>query len=271
MSETKVEEKQETKVETKSEEVVELSPIEVTATEQGWMPKDAWEAEGKDPAEWRPAKEFVDRGELFKTIHSNKRELKQTQAALSALQRHYSFVFERAHKQAIDDLRKEKRQAIRAEDLEKAEAIDQEIEEKQETFAKEKAELTQQQTTAQVGPPPEFVQWQEVNQWYNADEDMRAFADGTGMSYMAKNPGIPPVEVLKHIDRKMRQQFPNKFGIKKTAPNPTSVSDKTRNRVSKGDDEVVLNDMEREIMKTLVESGTLTEAQYKADLKKVRG
>ena len=58
---------QETKTEAPK---VEVSPTQQKAMEQGWKPKEEWEAEGKDPSEWRDAKEYVERGELFDLIDS---------------------------------------------------------------------------------------------------------------------------------------------------------------------------------------------------------
>ena len=261
---------EEAKVEEVVEEVVEPSAVEVQATGQGWMPKDRWESEGKDPAEWRPAKEFVDRGELFKTIHSTKRDLKQTQSALSALQKHHQFVFEKAHKQALEDLKQEKRQAMKAEDLERVQEIDEKIDEQREKFATEKAELVAQTQPVQAAIVPEFELWKETNQWYGADEEASEFAEATGFVYMKKNPGAAPETVLKHIETKVRKQFPEKFGVRKAAPSPTVGSDKTSVRKPKADD-IELDAMEKDIMKTLVDSGVLTAAEYKAELKKAKG
>lgn len=262
----------------KTEEVKEVltvptepTEVEVRASDQGWMPKDKWEAEGKNPDEWRPAKEFVDRGELFKTIHQTKRDLKQTQAALTALQRHHQYVFEKAHQQAITDLKKEKRQALKAEDLEKVSELDEEIEQVQTQFQQDRAQMVQQQQAAQVSAPPEFEAWKSSNSWYDADTDMREFADATGFIYMSKNANARPDDVLKYIDQKMKKQFPDKFGVKKVAQSPTAVADKTASRQVQKKDEVQLDDMETAIMKDLVRSGVLTESEYKAELKKVRG
>lgn len=270
---------EEVKVEVKPEEVkpeevvvVEPTEVELQATEQGWVPKAQWEADGKSPDEWRPAKEFVDRGELFKTIHQTKRDLKQTQAALTALQRHHQYVFEKAHLQAITDLKKEKRQAIQSEDLEKVSAIDEEIEQVQTQFQQDRGAMVQAQAQAQVGPPPEFEAWKADNRWYDADQDMREYADATGFIYMSKTPNARPEDVLKYIDQKIKKQYPEKFGSqRKTAPSPTATADKTATRQVQKKDEVLLDEMETEIMKTLVRSGVLTEAEYKDQLKKARG
>ena len=129
----------------KPEEVVKeqepvLSEVEQTAIGQGWMPKEEWEAVGKSADEWRPAKEFIDRGELYKTIHNTRKELKTTQATLSALQRHHQYVFEKAHQKALADLKLEKRQALKNEDLERVAELDDAIEQTRDKFAEEKAQ-----------------------------------------------------------------------------------------------------------------------------------
>jgi len=268
VKEVKEEKKEEIKEEVK---VVEPTEVEIQAAEQGWMPKDKWEAEGKSLDEWRPAKEFVDRGELFKTIHQTKRDLKQTQAALTALQRHHQYVFEKAHQQAVTDLKKEKREALRSEDLDRVNAIDEEIEEVKTQFQKDRDNMVQAAQQAQASAPPEFEAWKADNRWYDTDSDLREYADATGFIYMSKTPNAKPDDVLRYIDQKLRKQFPDKFGVKRVASNPTTVVDKTASRQVQKKDEVVLDEMEVEIMKTLVRQGVLTEEKYKEDLKKARG
>lgn len=245
---------------------VELTPVEQVASEQGWMPKTDWEASGKDPNEWRSAKEFQDRGEFYKTINSLKRENKQTQAALTALQRHHQYVFEKARIQAIDELKKERRVALRSDDPDRVEAIENQIEREQVQFAQERQALAQsQQAAQQAGIPPEFETWKASNSWYEQDTDLHDYADATGLIFIQRNPNAKPDEVLKHIDTKIRKQFPDKFPVRRAAPNPTAQVDKTVRVKSK--DDVELTELETEIMKTLVQSGTMTADQYKAEIK----
>ena len=47
------------------QEPIASDPYELEAREQGWKPQDEYEG---DPNKWRPAKEFVERGELFGKI-----------------------------------------------------------------------------------------------------------------------------------------------------------------------------------------------------------
>src|SRR3990167_6542039 len=258
------------------EEIVQ-SPTELTAREQGWVNKEEWVADGKDAETWRPAKEFVDRGELYKSIHANKRDLKQTQATLAqtqatltALQKHHAFVFEKAQKQALEELKREKRQAIKNEDFEKLETVEEDIEKLQEQHKAEKEAFVSEQHHVSTGPHPDFVAWTDKNDWYKTDEDLREYADFKGIKYTQKNPGVSPQEVLEYVSKEVKKQFPEKFGVKKAAPNAVLGVNKTNsaNRKVMQDDD--LSETELDIMKELVSSGVMTEKQYRADLKKVK-
>ena len=263
----------EVKIEEGTEDVPEvvISPTEATAREQGWVSKEEWEAEGKDVDAWRPAKEFVDRGELYKSIHSTKRELKQAQASLQALQKHHTYVFEKAQKQALEELKKEKRIAIRNEDFQKLEEVEEELEKLQEQHQAEKQEFVKEQAVAQVqGVHPDFAAWQESNTWYGSDEELREYADFKGIKYTQKNPGVDPKVVLDYVAKEVKKHFPEKFGTRKAAPNAVMPVNKTNagNRKVQADDD--LSETELDIMKDLVKSGVMTEKQYRAELKKVK-
>lgn len=265
---TKIEDN--TKVE--EETAVEFTPTEEQALDQGWVPKEDWVKQGGDPDEWRTAKEFVDRGELYKSLHSTKRDLKQTQAALGALQKHHGYVYERAYQQALQDLKREKRQAIRNEDFEKLEDVEDRIETLQTEHQETQTKLVAEQQAAQVaGPNPVMEQWKERNRWYDNDQDLREFADATGLIYINKNPGVAPAEVLRHVEAKVKRNFPDKFQTKRAAPNAVAGIDREGKPANKVKDDIFLDDMEMDIMKTFVQSGVMTEAEYKAELKKARG
>ena len=261
------------KVEETKVEVIQHvdSPIEEQARAQNWVSKDEWIESGRDENEWRPAKEFVDRGELYKSLHGTKRELRQAQAALTTLQRHHQYVFEKAHKQALQDLKKERRAALADEDLNRVEEIEEELD----NLDKEhKTELVQLQSVKQQIENtnivnPEFQVWVNKNTWYVQDDDLRDHADAVGLVYMNRNPGTTAQNVLQHIDNEMKKKFPEKFG-KRAAPNAVASVDRTGKKGPVKDSDIELTELEREMMHTLVKSGILTEQQYKAELKKVK-
>jgi hypothetical protein len=252
-----------------AEVVAEPSPTELQARDQGWVSKDEWVATGKSEDEWRPAKEFVDRGELFKSIHTTKRELKQLQTQHTALQKHHQYIFDKARKTALDDLKKERRAAMIEGDPTKVEDIEEQIEETQQQFAEERQQLVAAQA-AENPSPPEFETWKEKNVWYNNDEDMHDYADAAGLIYIQRNPSAKPAEVLRHVDQKMKKQFPAQFETKKVAQSPALGSDKTI-RASKKSDGFEMDEMELDIMKTTVASGVITKEQFIAELKKAKG
>jgi hypothetical protein len=266
MTEEVVVDKVETVVEEAQPSVPELSPVEQQASEQGWVPLETWKESGRDETEWRPAKEFVDRGELYKSIHTTKRELKQTQAALTALQRHHQYVFEKAHQQAIRDLRAEKRLAIRNDDIERLEEIETEIETIQDQHQKEVAAIaaTQAQTVPQVAP--EFQTFVDKNQWYLTDKTMRDEADAAGFVYL--NNGGDRAGLFAHVEREMKRKFPEKLGVRRAAPSAVAGVDRTRGKGPKAE-AVNLSAEERQVMMTFVNSGVMTEAEYLKELKKV--
>jgi hypothetical protein len=264
--ELKVDEpKVEEKVVEKAEEVVvvEVSPTETLAMDQGWVPLADWEASGRPKDEWRPAKEFVERGELYKSIHSTKRELKQTQAALTALQRHHQYVFEKAHVQAVRDLRAEKRLALRDGDIDRMEEIETELETITDQHAQEKAQIQSQNAQMNVAPAPEFVSFVERNPWYLTNQDMHDEADAAGFVHL--NKGGSKETLFSTVEKKMREKFPEKFGVKRAAPNAVAAVNRTSKPANKVDFE--LSPEERDVMRTFIDMGIMTEAQYVKELK----
>ena len=81
---------------------VQVDPYEQQAKEQGWKPKEEYQG---DPSKWRPAKEFLDRGELFSKIDTLGREPKETKKALQMLQQHHSKVREVEYNKAVAELK----------------------------------------------------------------------------------------------------------------------------------------------------------------------
>lgn len=273
MSEPKVAVKEEVKEEVVEDEVVEtLSPLEEQAVGQGWVPKEEWVKNGGNEDEWRSAKEFIDRGELYKSIHSLRKDQKHLQAAHTALQRHHNYVFEKAYQKAFNDLRAEKRAAMKDQDLEAVDQIEERIEELQEEFTKEKKAVdTQQQAQQQaVEENPVFNSWMDRNRWFKDSAEMRTFAEAYGISYAKNYPGTDPVTILSRVETEVKKKFPEKFGARKAAPNAVAGVNRT-GRPSTKNTEIELDDMERDIMRGLVESGEMTEAEYRAELKKVKG
>lgn len=240
---------------------IAADPYESEAREQGWKPQDEYEG---DPNKWRPAKEFVERGELFGKIDSLGKELKETRKALKMLQDHHSKVKETEFTRAVNELK----------GLQKKHLEDGNSDEYLKTTelltdlkAEQKArEVISQQTQNQIDP--RFTAWQEQNAWYGKDNEMRQFADTLGLGYAQANPGLDPDDVLEYVTNQVKKTFKDRF----ENPNRTKPSAvEGGSNAPKAKDDVQLTDDERRVMNTFVRQGVMTKEDYIAQVKAMRG
>lgn len=239
----------------------QLSPVEQKALEQGWRPKDQWDG---DEDSWRPAKEFLDRGELFKKIDAQNqtiRELKKTQDALA---KHNARIAEVEYKRALETLKKQKRDALAEGNADAVMEIDERIDDVKQ--AQREVQAQPAQTQADVVNPV-FNAWVEKNNWYNTNKAMRAFANEVGREYAAQ--GLSPVEALERITSDVKKEFADKFSNpRRTAPG--AVEGATKSGKTATSDRFELTDDERRAMDRFVKQGIITKEKYIEQIKATR-
>lgn len=243
------------------ESTPQVDPIEVEAREQGWKPKEEYEG---DPAKWRPAKEFVERGELFGKIDHMGKELKETRKALKMLQDHHTKVRETEYNRALTELK-----ALQKKHLEEgnSDGYLETTELLTDLKAEQKArEVVQQNAPNQ--PDPRFINWVSANKWYEKDAEMRKYADTLGAGYAASNPGIDPEEVLQYVTKEVRTRFSTKF-VNPNREKPSTVEGASTGAANKSSFE--LTDDERKVMNTFVRAGVMSKEDYIAQVKQMRG
>lgn len=242
---------------------VKVDPYEAKAMEMGWRPKDEWEGAEED---FIDAKEFVRRQPLFEKIEHQNKAIKQLEKAFDALKTHHTKVKESEYQRALKSLKEARKDALRDGETERALAYEEKIEEVEQQKAEFEQEVQQVDIPKEATEHPQFVSWKEQNRWYTKDQELREFADTYGHTLARK--GIPPAEVLEKVAAKVRQAFPEKF----RNPNKDkagAVEPPTRRAAQS--DAFELTDDEARIMKTIVRSGAMTEAEYKKELKRVKG
>jgi hypothetical protein len=236
----------------------QLTEIESRAAEQGWRPKDEWDG---DPEAWRPAKEFLDRGELFKKIDQQNRELKEFKKTLEQFAQHHQRVAQAEYKRARDELLKEKKEALIEGDADAVIDIDEKLAAVRE--AQRAPAVPQVDPTHQVL----FQGWVQRNGWYETNEAMRAYADKVGNRLGAT--GMSPNEILAEVEAAVKKEFAAKF----ENPNrnkPTAV-EAGSNKASGKKDTFQLSEEERRVMRRFVSQiPGMTEEKYIADLKKIK-
>lgn len=242
---------------------IHIDTIEDQARDQGWVPKDEFQGEEH---KWVEAGEFIRRGELFKKIEQVSKSAKRTEQTLEQFKSHYLKMQEIANKNAIDQLRKERKEARDSGDFDKVDELEEKMDE-----VKSNAETSKREILAATEVPeiyPEVSAWVDRNDWYNRDMPMKAYADT--IAIQLNKQGISGNELLKGIDAEIRKAFPGKF----SNPNrdrPGSVEGSTVPKGISRKDSFELSDQERRVMKNLVENKVLTEAEYITDLKKTKG
>lgn len=181
--------------------------LEQQARNLGWVPQDEWEG---PPEKWKPAAEFVARGEeIMPILKANNRRLSQQLSAQSsemqALKQQIAEQNEvlRALKETNDEIAKERKEGQVRELTEQIAAarenndvamesrlqarltnLTRELEEDDEEEEETRRQPTRRQ---QQQPPPDFRQqqwwqdWSAENAWYGQDKDLTDLADALSM------------------------------------------------------------------------------------------
>jgi len=239
----------------------QISTIEDQAREQGWVPKEEFMG---DEHKWVEPGEFIRRGELFKKIDQTTRHAKKVEQTLEQFKSHYLKMQEIANKNAIETLKRERKEARDNGDFDKVDELEEQMEEVKANAAAAKAEISA--TTEVPEVYPEVAAWVERNDWYNKDMPMKAYADTVAMQLNKQ--GITGSALLKGIDAEVRKAFPAKF----SNPNrerPSAVEGSTNKGGRAAEFE--LSEQETRIMNSFVRDGVMSKAEYIADLKKVKG
>ena len=247
-------------IENKTEEVVP-NIWETKAIEQGWRPKEEWEG---NPDEWRPAKEFVERGELFSKISSQSSELKDLRKTLNALMEHHQKVQHTEYQRALSDLKNQKREALLEGDPDKVIEVDEQIA----TLKENKPDQNATGNNVARQPTKLFVEFVKTNPWYATDVEMRQFADEVGIGYFNTHPHATEEETYAHVVTRVKKQFTDKFQRRSTPSPVEGVGSPGKTPQSK---EYPLTEDERRTMMTFVRNNVMTKEKYIEELKKIKG
>lgn len=239
-----------------------LTPTQQEALSQGWVPKDDYDG---DPEKWVDAGEFIRRGELFRKIESQSKELKDVRKALGELAKHNSKIREVEYQRALESLKAEKKVALNEGDADKVVDIDEKID-----LVKTQQRQDAQQQAAQAIPQelhPELKNWINRNGWYETTPSMRGWADARGVELAQE--GKSPSEVLSTLEKEVKTRFSEKFH-NPNRDKASAVEAPARQRSSRAEPEYELSDVEKQVMNTLVRQGVMTKEKYIADLKAIK-
>lgn len=233
------------------------------AKSRGWKPKDEYRGREED---WQEADEFLDRNS---SLQSEVRELRDTISQQEAeyaerlrrIEAANERIIQNDRERLLKQLDEAKRQAVELGDVEQYDRVRSEESE----YYKREAEFNrrlERDTQRQEQPKllPETQDWLRRNSWYHESQAMHQIARGF---YDEALEGMPALrdesKRLAYVDRKMREVYPDKFGLRS---NSSAVESGAR-RPGTPSKMASLTPAERDACKKFIQRGIIKdEAEY---------
>jgi len=180
---------------------------------KGWRPEEEYDG---DSADWRTAREFVEKGELFNVIHSLKRDNKTMKESLVGQSDMIAQALEHGKNQAIDALKKQRSEAREVGEFDEADDLSEKIAELKAAKATVPSiEEEGSEDNLEEAPPrindTERAEWVVKNPWFNTDKIAYNSAVLLSESYLQANPEATGQEILTYVDATMRTSRPDLY------------------------------------------------------------
>lgn len=255
--------------------------IEVVARNMGWVPEEEWDdsaaakAGRPKPRRFKSAREFVDsvranlpialeRNEALNTqVTTLKTELEQTRAKLEetgnlvrSMHDNAQKLRERAFQQGREDVLKRMEEAADEGDGEKFRAARAELD-KIDEEAKVQAEPKKEEPAASDQKPKanneaapqvdaETQAWVDANAWFQKDITLNSYMIEMHGAVRNEHPGLSISEQLEMAADRVKERFPEKFGINPHRDAPATVGSPGRPRVRDGGPKRLFSDLPEE-------------------------
>ncbi len=176
------------------------------ATKMGWTEKSQFKG---DPAKWRPADEFVERGKnmlpiVKATVKRQEKEIAELKKTMQQFGEYHNQTEQRAYIKAMQNLKQQRADAIAKGDGVTFDKVDSEIDRlKQEA---EKKIVMQDQNEVD----PVYEEWKGRNKWV---EDPKLEKYAVKMGEYLRETGVTETgnDFLDMVAKKVKAEFPDKF------------------------------------------------------------
>jgi hypothetical protein len=227
----------------------EIAPeVRQEAESQGWVPKERFRGNESD---WVDADTFVKRGReilpilrknnenLIKDLQSTKEQLKEFREAAEEFKKFQKEAYERKaqdYEKRIQEIKESRAQAISDGDGQKVNALDDALDAAKDELKEAKqavkdAEKAPIETPASTEIEPGLQVWLDRNTWFGQDKRMTGIVNGIGESLRLEFPLLKGQAFLDKLDEVLAEEFPGKFGEKKS---PSSRVESGSGRASRG-------------------------------------
>jgi hypothetical protein len=200
--------------------MAEAATIEEKAKGMGHVSQEDWKG---DPDKWRPADDFVERGEnILKIVQKKNKDLEKKFSELTTdlditLKANKREV-EEAKKTAFDLATKDYETKLSALDKKEVEAFEEGDAEKFTKIKKERSDLKAPVEPVKVAEPennPIFEDWNKKETWYKSDhqgnDELSTEAEVQASALGKKYPKKPWAEILDMAAKNVKKLHPEKF------------------------------------------------------------
>ena len=198
------------------------SPVEEAARGQGWVPEEEWDG---DPTQWRDAQVFLERGEYFKTMGTQKKQIDKLNAVVEKMASIQAKTREDERQRVLAELSDKKVSAMEDGEYERVATIDNEM-------SKVRAEPAMVVPNVEGQSEQEYTQnkiadYIDNNSWYRTNSDMRQYADSLAVGFRTGNPNATIDDVLEYTDREVKIRYPEQFGGQVPSASPVASTRRT--------------------------------------------
>lgn len=185
-----------------------VSEIEEKAAKMGWTPLDKFKG---DPAKWRSADEYLERGEnmlpiVRATVKRQEREIAELKQAMQQFGEYHSQTEQRAYEQALHNLKQQRADAIATGDGATFDRVDESIAGLRKIIDEKSKPAPQQETPED----PVYTEWKKTNSWID-DQKLGEYADFTAQFMRKKGETATGADFLELVKREVKTRFPDKF------------------------------------------------------------
>lgn len=254
----------------------ELTDLEKIAYSQGWRPKEEFVSAGNDPAAWKDAAWWLDRGELLGQQAALRKELKQVKDAFVNMTKHSRDAYVKGQQDMLQQLKAEKRAAMKAENFEAVADLDEKIDQQQElvnAVIQEAAQPILATEERTIEKSALYQNWLSENRWYTTDPVLHTHANSWMSIYVKNNPTSTPDAALRELSNYIKTEFAHKFeGTRRVAsPNvggrgtQTSSSNTQSNADVGARFEKIVKGMDidtRRVVIDMIRSGVMSKKEY---------
>ena len=262
--------------EKKAEVAVKTStenPIEEAARGQGWVPQKEWDG---DPTQWRDAQVFLERGEYFKTMGTQRKQIDKLNAVVEKMAVIQSKTREDERQRVLRELSEQKVSAMEDGEFDRVATIDNEM-------SKIRSEPAMSVPSVEGQSEQEYTQnkiadYIDNNSWYRNNSDMRQYADSIAVGFRQNNPQATIDDVLEYTDSETKIRYPEQFGGQVPSASPVASTRRTTKPGPNGtqkkktldDLPASSRDMYTQIGQSFVDAGAVDSIdEYVAELEKI--